>query len=241
MVPRYGAYHAGMSLLTDYLAQMVEIPRGAFLRGGFEADDEKPVRSVTLASFRLGKTPVTVALWRELGALPEPPAWGWIDDHPVVNVTWDEARAFCRWASRKSGVRLTLPTEAQWECAARGGWESKAYPWGGAFDSGRLWHDAQSTAPVERMERIETRGFGATDLAGNVWEWCLDRYDLAYYASRRARRPNPPGPRRGESRVARGGSWRCASPADFRCARRYRRPPTGRYDDLGFRLAATDR
>jgi len=140
-----------------------------------------------------------------------------------------------------SGLRLTLPTESQWEVAARGGQEGKEYPWGAGFDRDKLWcsntsfGDAGRTAPVSRSERIHRNDFGLTDMSGNVWQWCLDWYGP--YSPGDA--TNPSGPASGKEKVLRGGSWSYDLPFGFRCAYRLNwYAPGGRHNGGGFRLAA---
>ncbi|MFM7323244.1 MAG: formylglycine-generating enzyme family protein, partial [Armatimonadota bacterium] len=138
-------------LLKDYVARMRPIPGGTFRMGSNQGGkEEKPVHTVTLSPFRMGATPVTVGMWKEYcsatgTSMPSTPAWGWLDDHPVVNVSWadimgsDGKGGYCAWASEVAGFRLTLPTEAQWEYGARGGKEGLKYPWGNDFDGSKLW------------------------------------------------------------------------------------------------------
>ena len=151
--------------------------------GGFSVYvDASPVHSVTLSSFEMGATPVTVALWREYCVatskqLPKSPRWGLLSDHPVVYVSWDDImgpNGFCAWASSVSGASITLPTEAQYEYAARGGGSLRTYPWGTSFDRRKLWcssrglGDSSRTASVKRKTNVYNNGFGLRDLVGNV-------------------------------------------------------------------------
>jgi formylglycine-generating enzyme required for sulfatase activity len=215
--------------------------------------DEKPVHSVSLSSFYMGASPVTFAVWKEYcaatgTALPEPPSWGWLDDHPVVNVSWDDIMGvdgtggFCAWASEIAGGRLTLPSEAQWEYAARGGVGGQEFPWGNIFDSNRLWcsgkdlGDAGKTAPVNRSTRIYRNPYGLTDMAGNVWEWCSDLYDA--YLSESQTNPTGPSSTSDNVRCVRGGSWLDDDPDVFRCANRGWYYPDSRGYIIGFRLSA---
>jgi formylglycine-generating enzyme required for sulfatase activity len=136
--------------LSAYINAMCTIPAGTFQMGsatGYVI--EKPVHSVTLSVFRMGATPVTVAIWKEYCAatktpLPAAPEWGFLDEHPIVNVSWDDIMGidgpggFCAWASDVAGFRLTLPTEAQFEYAACGGVYDQDFPWGNAFDDSKV-------------------------------------------------------------------------------------------------------
>jgi len=163
-------------------AKMIWIPAGEFLMGSDENDDEKPPHMVNLDGYWIYKYEVTVAQYRkfcnETGSnMPEAPSWGWQDDHPIVHVSWDNATAYTQWA----GVRL--PTEAQWEKAARGT-DGRAYPWGNEWDATKCANSVgqrlSSTKPIGSYPS-DTSPYGALDMAGNVWEWCADWYDGNYY------------------------------------------------------------
>lgn len=201
----------------------------------------------------MGATPVTWGMWKEYRQsfavpgkgikLPEDPGWGYPDDHPVVNVSWEDIMnpgGFCEWAKKTSGIKLILPTDAQWEYAARGGKEGLDYPWGNAFDKSRLWcsdehiGDAEKTGAVDRSNRIYRDGYGMTDMVGNVLQWCSDYFNLLS----RPIGKDPIDSRKSDSRCIRGGSWSGNDPDQFRCAYRFGYPTTGRDIDLGFRLSA---
>ena len=193
-------------------AVMVWVPAGGFTMGSKDDDkdasaNEKPQRQVTLDGYWIDKNLVTAAQYRKFcddtgRRMPDPPDWGWKDDHPIVNVSWDDSKAYADWAG------ASLPTEAQWEKAARGT-DGRKYPWGNRFDRGRLWcsqhavGDAGRTAPVGSFPKGASP-YGALDMAGNVWEWCADWYSPDYHG---APTNNPTGPATGEYRVVRGGSW----------------------------------
>jgi formylglycine-generating enzyme required for sulfatase activity len=211
-------------LSTKGKVDMVLVPKGYFSMGSTTYDSEKPVRRVFLDAYWIGKNDVTVAQFRaycddsgynyDWGG--HKPDWGWKDDHPMVRVTWDEARAYCQWAGGD------LPTEAQWEKAARGE-EGRVYPWGETYDESKLQANAKSTAPVGSFPSGASP-YGCLDMAGNVWQWCLDYYG-DYDASATQ---NPTGAGTGKSRVLRGGSWDNLNPDYFRCAlRNYADPPLG--------------
>ncbi len=151
-----------------------------------------------------------------------------LSDHPVVCVSWDDARAYCRWAG------LELPTEAQWEKAARGP-SGQAYPWGDEWDSERCRHyvnrgGGETCRVYDYAEGAS--GYGAYNMSGNVWEWCLDRYGSDYY--KKSPNKNPTGPASGSIRVLRGGSWNCDS-RGCRAAGRGGGRPSYRIDGRGFR------
>ena len=222
---------------------MVQVPPGVFWMGQEgRLDNEKPVHRVCLDGFRIGRFPVTnreYGLCAEQGAVPFPPfyrAEGFSHpEKPVVGVTWDEAVIFCQWLGSRLGVLFRLPTEAEWERAARGGLEGKLFPWGDEHPDRRPYagYDRDAGGP-EPVGRDEPNGFGLYDMAGGVHEWCSDFYGADYY--RLAPENNPPGPSSGQKRASRGGSWRHGVKFS-RCAARSALKPSFRYSDYGFRLA----
>jgi len=159
------------------------------------------------------------------------------DNHPVVCVSWNEAKAFAKWLSKKTGHKFRLPTEAEWEYACRNGGKEIKY----ATSTGDLSHDLadywgkggrdkwEYTAPVGSFPP----NVGIYDMCGNVWEWCEDWYDKNYYG--RSPKNDPQGPKNGKYRVLRGSSWN-GGPWIMRCALRSGYVPGSREDDVGFRL-----
>lgn len=165
-------------------------------------------------------------------------------DHPVVQVSWNDAQTYCAWA----GARL--PTEAEWEYAARGGREGHRYPWGdellpdaawrcniwqGTFPTRNSAEDGhRATAPVTSFE---PNGYGLHQMVGNVWEWCADWFDVGYYAASPIE--SPAGPSSGDSKVMRGGSYLCHDSYcnRYRVAARSRNTPDSASGNLGFRCA----
>ena len=152
------------------------------------------------------------------------PNWG-KEDHPIVNVNWHDAKAYCEWAGGRP------PTEAEWEYAARGGQEGLRYPRGNKISSQNAKYNSRDgTAPVGSYA---ANGFGLYDMAGNVSECCSDWYGKDYYASSPAQ--DPQGPSEGAARVLRGGSWGNGDPRDLRCSFRVRYGPVISYSVVGFR------
>jgi sulfatase modifying factor 1 len=221
-------------------ARMIYIPAGEFIRGSEDWSRSQPVQRIHLDGYWIYKYPVTVAQYRAFcratgREMPSAPSWGWIDNHPIVNVSWDDAAAYARWAEGR------LPTEAQWEKAARGT-DGREYPWGNQWDSSRLHcskrnlGDAVSTAPVGSYPSGASP-YGMMDMAGNVWEWCSDWYDENYYARAPSRNPENTQMSTDRSRVLRGGSWGSYRPGDFRCPYRADYGPNYWGSDGGFRVA----
>ena len=216
---------------------MVFVAAGEFPMGSNDGDsDEKPVHTVYLDAFWIDKYEVTNAQYKHCVAAAACKPWDlavvsrWNGDRqPVLGVDWEDARAYCQWVGGR------LPTEAEWEKAARGT-DGRTYPWGNDWDAGKL--NSTGTGPGRTTDLGSYPGgaspYGALDMAGNVWEWVADWYDEGYYGRSPAR--NPTGPDSGTSRVLRGGSWGKGS--DFaRCAYCSGLAPNGRSGSVGFRCA----
>jgi formylglycine-generating enzyme required for sulfatase activity len=170
----------------------------------------------------------------ETAQMPPAPPWGWKDDDPIVNITFFDAAAYADWAG------VWLPTEAQWEKAARGT-DGRAYPWGNDWDGSRCVHsdtlnpELASTKPVGSCPSGASP-YGCMDMAGNVSQWCADWYDENYYKSAPAH--DPTGPASGTLRVLRGENREFNNPSDFRVAMRIRGAPAAWNDYVGFRCVA---
>ncbi|MEW6544593.1 MAG: SUMF1/EgtB/PvdO family nonheme iron enzyme [Nitrospirota bacterium] len=222
-------------------APMVLIPAGEFTMGSAELAGAAPVHRVYLDSFHLDRHEVTVGRYitflESTGRQP-PRHFDEInlarDKHrPIVGVSWLSADAYCRWVGKR------LPTEAEWEKAARGT-DGRLYPWGnepptdqyGLFGKAR-WIGYETLAPVGSFASGRSP-YGVYDLAGNVWEWVADWYDKDYYA--RSPRKNPTGPEKGEEKVYRGGGWNYEGFL-AQAALRNRDDPDTQLNTLGFRCA----
>ena len=204
--------------LKEYLDKVCPIPSGTFQIG-----DRKKV-IVRLSEFSIGSTPITVSVWREycqaVGLpLPAAPSWGYIDDHPIVNVSWNDIMGvdgnggFCGWVSNLVGNRVILPTSAQFEYAARGGQNGLTYPWGNKLEDDKLWCSVsvkrRSTAPVIREYNIFKNTYGVSDMVGNVWQWVYNNYSADTLSDpSKDSNSDPEGPNSSDgSKLARGGSW----------------------------------
>ncbi|WP_459874759.1 formylglycine-generating enzyme family protein [Desulfothermus naphthae] len=216
--------------------------------------DEKPVHKVCVDGFWMGKYEVTFEQYdrfcEETGRRkPGDRGWG-RGRRPVINVSWNDARAFAKWLSRKTGRTFRLPTEAEWEYACRSGGKKVKYV--GTSDTSKVYRYANFcdmnckygwkissqddgyvyTAPAGSFA---PNGLGLHDMSGNVWEWCEDVYDKNAY--RHHSRKNPIHTDSGSYRVARGSSW-IRGLRSVRCANRDYFEPGCRCDDLGFRLVS---
>ena len=233
--------------------EFVLIRGGSFEMGdiiGIGEPDQKPVHTVKVSDFYLGRTEVTVAQYRTFckatgRRMPQAPGWLLNDDHPIINVSWNDAKAFCEWA----GCRL--PTEAEWEYAARNRGDSLRYSWGNdsPFDKagGNVADESAKkqnltttifdgyddgyakTAPVASFN---PNALGLYDMTGNVWEWCADWYGKYGEKSQ----IDPKGPDSGSFRVLRGGSW-INDPESSVVTNRFKNRPNIWYDCYGFRVA----
>ena len=229
---------------NEFIPATVVIPAGTFLMGSEDGmDNEQPVHRVYLDAFRLGKFPVTnreYEIFLKAAATPPPPFWSenrFADSaKPVVGVSWHEAAAYCKWLSAARGSHFRLPTEAEWERAARGGAEGQRYPWGGELPDENACPgiDTQSGGPP-RVGLFQPNGFGLYDMCASVHEWCSDFYESDYYRVSPER--NPPGAPAGARKSSRGGSWR-HHVRFSRCAARSSLDPGFHYADYGFRVAA---
>jgi formylglycine-generating enzyme required for sulfatase activity len=219
--------------------RFVAIPGGAFLMGSDAGqDDERPVHRVRVDAFEMSVYPVTRGEYaRFLHATGHEAPRDWDvpafagDERPVVGVSWHDAAAYCAWrASRGSAERL--PTEAEWERAARGGADGAAFPWGNDMPS---WIPDRGRGPLDAPWPVtlgEPTAFGLFGIAANVHEWCADWHAAGYYAS--SPPDNPAGPPDGRRRASRGGSWRHAVTIS-RSSARSKIDPSFRYTDYGFR------
>jgi sulfatase modifying factor 1 len=235
----------------DKFVDMVYIPGGSFNMGSNMNKEEQPVHQVTVSGFYLDKYEVTVAQFREFckatrRTMPPQPDWN-ADRYPVINVSWNDAAAYAKWKHKR------LPTEAEWEYAARSAAKGYYYAWGNIDPAKKIggnvadetlrsekqfwvvwkaYHDGYVyTAPVGTYY---SNTFGLYDMTGNVSEWCNDWYKEDYYKNNPE--INPKGPDKGTHKVIRGGSWNLG-PRDVRTTKRQHLRPEVTLDYVGFRCA----
>lgn len=219
--------------------EMIVVQGGSFMMGDTNGDkDEKPVHTVTIRTFSMARTETTVAQWKAFclatnRKLPEAVWFKQGDDHPVINVSWDHAIAYCQWLSEKTGKHYRLPTEAEWEFAARGGTKSKGHPYSGAKTPDSIAWSASKTDGTMPVAQKLPNELGLYDMTGNVWEWCSDWYSTDYYSI--SSKENPPGPSKGKFYTLRGGAWDTGA-RNSRVAYRNPLSPSSRNHNKGFRV-----
>jgi formylglycine-generating enzyme required for sulfatase activity len=228
--------------------EWIDIPAGSFEMSGESEYDGKPTHTVSLPAFKISKVPITNAQYRlfvdqtkhtspqhwEDGTIPSG-----LESHPVVNVSWHDALAYCNWLSGRTGQTITLPSEAEWEKAA--GWDPKKrykrmYPWGDQFDQFKLNCDdlgIGTTTPVGIFQEGASP-YGVLDMSGNVWEWTRSHYKDYPYKVEDGREDLTAGD--DVRRTLRGGSFIVNHDANFRVAYRSYRLPYYRIRDSGFRV-----
>jgi formylglycine-generating enzyme required for sulfatase activity len=233
--------------------ELVRVPAGEFRMGSDQGgEDERPLHRVYVSEFYISQYPVSNAEYKLFvdSTGRRPPAGrekGWplwngkdfpraIAQQPVVKVSWDDAVAYATWLGRATGKQYQLPTEAEWEKAARGGLDQKKYPWGdeGPDDTkawfGRQWNGLLT---LKNVDYGPPNGYGLYGMAGNIEQWVADLYNAHYYAHSSSR--DPQGPFEGLHRGVRGGSV-FEDASHLRCAARGFRLPTDRAFDVGFRV-----
>ncbi len=253
---------SGMKINPIDGAEMVWVPAGEFIMGStdeqvaaevreldgapitaFGLDEEKPQRRVYLDGYWMYKNEVTVAQYRRFckatkREMPKAPEWGWKENHPIVNVSWQDAFDYSKWAE------AVLPTEAQWEKAARGT-DGRKYPWGNEWDASKCANGVngklKSPKPVGSFAS-DVSPYGCMDMASNVMEWCSDWYVSDYYRTAPAQNPAGPSDQSNvsDARVLRGGSWFQNLDIRFRSAARNKTDPKDRFYLIGFRCARTE-
>jgi formylglycine-generating enzyme required for sulfatase activity len=217
---------------------MVFVEGGTFQMGVTSNDpnrrDEMPVHNVTLSSYHIGQTEVTQALWQAV--MGSNPSWNKGDNLPVEKVSWNDCQMFITKLNQLTGQKFRLPTEAEWEYAARGGKLSKGYKYSGSNTLSYVaWYTGNSSYKTHPVATKRPNELGLYDMSGNVWEWCQDWYG-SYSSSTQS---NPTGPSSGSDRVLRGGSWDYVA-GICRVSNRLDDEPSRTHDNLGFRLALSE-
>ena len=231
----YKGLHLKSFSVGDVTFSMVPVLGGTFTMGATPEqqnpdDDEKPAHEVTLSSFHIGQTEVTQALWKAV--MGENPSYFKGDNLPVERVSWDDCQTFIRKLNEITKQNFRLPTEAEWEFAARGGNKSRGYQYSGSKTLDEVaWYESNSSGKTHPVGSKAPNELGLFDMSGNVWEWCQD-WKGEYPSTRQT---DPKGPDSGTYRVGRGGSWDYY--AGF-CRSSFRSiyAPDNRYDYLGLRL-----
>ncbi|MBZ5627282.1 MAG: formylglycine-generating enzyme family protein [Acidobacteriia bacterium] len=221
---------------------MVRVPEGWFWMGSDHGlDCECPRHRVWVDEIEMGACQVTnreyATFLTATGRKAAPQVFGNPDfsdpEQPVVAVSWFEAVAYCEWLSAATGRQYRLPTEAEWERAARGGVDDKPYPWGDEPPQSRPEYASRWKAGPEPVGRSQPNAYGLYEMCENVHEWCSDWFDASYYLHSPER--NPRGPENGSRRASRGGSWR-HHVKNSKCHTRSSIPPEFQYADYGFRV-----
>lgn len=244
------SYQNGTLRVGNVEYKMVYVEGGTFTMGatseqGSDADsDEEPAQSVTLSSYYIGQTEVTQALWEAVmgetvSQMATRNKWGTCGvggNYPMYYVSWDDCQEFVRKLNRLTGKNFRLPTEAEWEYAARGGSKSRGYKYSGSNTLGDVaWYDDNSGSATHPVGTKSSNELGLYDMSGNVYEWCSDWY--GDYAT--TPQTNPKGPNSGSNRVYRGGSW-CDYARSCRVSYRDYDAPSSRYINLGLRLVLSE-
>ena len=216
---------------------MVDVEGGTFMMGATEEqgdqafNSEKPAHEVTLSSFSIGETEVTQGLWSAvMGDIPQQQLSG--SEYPVMNISWYDCQTFVSKLSQLTGRTFRLPTEAEWEYAARGGNHSNGFMYAGSNDIDEIaWIDDNCGNQYHEVAMKKANELGLYDMSGNMWEWCQDWYGT--YPSEAV--VDPTGPETGSYRIFRGGGW-LDEARDCRVSRRYNFTPSSTDYSLGLRV-----
>ena len=241
-IPNQTTNEAGDTLIVGDIS-FVKIPAGAFDMGDSSPgapENAQPVHHVTISSFWMASTEITFSQWQAFlddTGYPAGRSQAGGSTYPVVSITWEDAQAYCDWFSEKYGVLLRLPTEAEWEYAARGGLEGAAFPNGDTISQEEANFASDGPRPVAQYA---PNGYGLYDIAGNVFEWTGDWYDQDYYQVSPSTDPQGPATEEGNQQrhADRGGGW-CMGVEMVRVSVRHAGPGSwdegGTADCLGFR------
>ncbi|MBO7724073.1 MAG: SUMF1/EgtB/PvdO family nonheme iron enzyme [Paludibacteraceae bacterium] len=226
-----------ITLPTGQSFTMIYVEGGSFVMGctSEQSDcisDERPAHRVTVNSYYIGETEVTQELWSAV--MGRNPSYYTGSQRPVEQVSWNDCQKFINKLNQLTGRKFRLPTEAEWEYAARGGKKSKAYKYSGSNTLDNVaWYTNNSGNQTHNVKTKFPNELGIYDMSGNVREWCQDWYGSGYYAN--SPQANPTGPSSGFYRVLRGGSW-LSFAQNCRVARRSSNTPSLSSGNVGFRL-----
>lgn len=228
--------------------EMVHVEGGTFTMGNdaprglkVNYDASRPEHRVTVGDYYVGRYEVTQAQWQAV--MGENPSYfqaggyaaGVGDSLPVERVSWTAAQQFCTLLSQMTGRRFRLPTEAEWEYAARGGAKGQTFSYSGSNKADEVaWYKGNSQLTPHEVGSKQPNALGLFDMSGNVWEWCYDYYDKDYY--KKSPEDNPDGPSKGSDRVYRGGCWTSGFD-DLRMTSRHSFSQNKEYGMIGIRLA----
>lgn len=234
---------------SNYIPEMVMVNGGEFIMG---TDDEnapekiKPAWDAEVTDFQIGKYEITVKEYLYFCQMtnriyPEKPTYGFIDNYPIVNVSWYDANDYCDWLSYVTGKTYRLPYEAEWEFAAKGGKKSKGFKYAGSDFLEKVgWLYPKGKVTIKRCGSTYPNELGLYDMSANVWEWCADWFDKEYYGNRKKSDKNllfhinPKGPFTGTSKILRGGGGEEAPRSIVQ--NRLGDLPVKSYSDSGFRI-----
>jgi sulfatase modifying factor 1 len=234
--------HSEPRAATSIEPSLVSIPEAWFRMGSASGQDcERPVHRVWIDAFLLAATQVTNAEYERFvnSTASDPPPFA-LDPNlnhprqPVTGVSWFNADRYCQWLAEQTGRAYRLPTEAEWERAARADLEQNDFPWGNDPPQSLPDYTTRWQAGPEPVACYAPNAFGLFNMCDNVHEWCSDWYDPNYYAV--SPQSNPRGPQQGQRKASRGGSWRHHVKVS-RCSARSSIPPEFEYADYGFRVA----
>ncbi len=226
-----------LSLSANGIAfNMIRVEKGTFQMGSTTNTDEQPIHNVTLTKdYYIGETEVTQELWQAVMGSNPSSYVGIFTQRPVESVSWNDCQTFITKLNSLTGLTFRLPTEAEWEFAARGGNKSQGYTYSGSNTAGEVaCYSKDNNSAHNSVKTKAPNELGIYDMSGNVWEWCQDWYSSSYYSSSPS--TDPTGPASGSNRVLRGGSW-VNSATSCRVARRSYFTPSITCNDSGFRLA----
>ncbi len=240
--------HTGIACIDALANDMILVSGGTFLMGAIDTDDdawnnERPQHSVTLSDFYICKYEVTQELWvAVMGCNPTYNNDGWTeqygkgDKYPAYRISWNDCDTFIQKLNAKTGLKFRLPTEAEWEFAAKGGNVTNKYTYAGSNTIDDVaWYSGNSDSKTHEVGNKQGNELGLYDMSGNVWEWCSDWYDVTYYRDSRDA-VDPQGPTTGTCRVTRGGGYSDEAKS-CRVLRRDYVHPRICYTSYGMRLA----